>query len=66
MKNESGLDRIGRVILAIVFFFLGGYVLNGVFSTVAYALSLVMLVTAATGFCLLYKLFGIDTTKNTK
>ena len=63
MKNESSLDRIVRVVLAIVFFVLGAYVFSGVLATIAYVLSLVMLFTAATGFCLLYKVFGINTDK---
>ena len=63
MKNESSLDRIIRVVLAVVFFVLGAYVLTGALSIVAYVLGFIMLVTAATGFCLLYKLFGINTDK---
>lgn len=60
MKNESNLDRIIRLILAIIFFVLGVYVFTGVLSII---LGVVMLITAATGFCLLYKLFGINTDK---
>ena len=63
MKNESGLDRIIRLILAIIFFALGVYAFTGVLSIIAYVLGIVMLITAATGFCLLYKLFGINTDK---
>ena len=63
MKNESGLDRIIRVILAVVFFVLGAYVFTGALSIVAYVLALAMLITAITGFCLLYKLIGINTDK---
>ncbi len=63
MKNESGLDRIIRVVLAVVFFVLGAYVFTGVLSVVAYVLAVVMLFTAITGFCLLYKIFGINTDK---
>jgi hypothetical protein len=63
MKNESSLDRIIRAVLAVVFFILGYSVFTGVLSIVAYVLAIVMLITAATGFCLLYKLFGINTDK---
>jgi len=66
MKNESGLDRIIRVVLAVVFFWLGAYVFSGTSSVVSYVLAVVMLFTAATGFCLLYKLFGIDTRTDNK
>jgi hypothetical protein len=34
---------------------------GGVLSIVLYVLGAVMLFTAATGFCLLYKLFGLST-----
>ncbi|KKP68633.1 MAG: hypothetical protein UR66_C0004G0033 [Candidatus Moranbacteria bacterium GW2011_GWE1_35_17] len=61
MKNESGLDRIIRVVLAVIFFILGAYIFTGVLSVVAYVLAVVMLFTAMTGFCLGYKLFGINT-----
>ena len=63
MKNESGLDRIIRVVLAVVFFVLGAYVFTSVLSVVAYVLAVVMIFTAITGFCLLYKLFRINTDK---
>ena len=63
MKNESSLDRIVRVVLAVVFYILGAYVFMGTLSVVFYVLALVMLLTAITGFCLLYKLFGINTDK---
>ncbi len=63
MKNESMVDRVVRLVLAVVFFYLGAMVLVGVLSVVAYVLGFVMLVTAATGFCALYKLFGINTDK---
>ncbi len=63
MKNESGLDRAVRVILAVVFLSLGFYVFSGTLSVVAYVLAAVMLVTAAIGFCALYKIFGLDTNK---
>ena len=63
MKNESGLDRMIRVVLAVLFFVLGAYMFTGVFSVVAYVLAIVMLFTAVTGFCLLYKVFEINTIK---
>ena len=63
MKNENGLDRMIRVALAAVFLALGVYVFSGTLSVVAYVLAAVMLMTAATGFCALYKIFGLDTNK---
>ncbi len=63
MKNESSLDRVIRVVLALVFFVFGFYVFIGTLSVVAYALAIIMLVTAVTGFCALYRVFGINTNK---
>lgn len=50
-----------RVILAVVFFLLGMNFFVGTLSIVAYVLAATMLVTAAIGFCPLYKLLGIST-----
>jgi hypothetical protein len=63
MRNEGKMDRIWRVVAGIVFFILASTVFTGTMSTVFYVLGVVMLVTAATGFCALYKLFGINTDK---
>lgn len=59
--NESNLDRIIRLVLAVVFFVLAFAVLGGVWAIVAGVLGVVMLATAAVGFCPLYALFGINT-----
>lgn len=66
MKNESGLDRSLRAVLAGALFVLGASVFTGALSVAAYVLAAVMLLTAVTGFCPLYKLFGIDTAKKSK
>lgn len=62
-KNESTLDRIIRLILAIVFFVLAMYWADGVMATVLYVLAAVMLVTSALGFCGLYAVLGFGTCK---
>jgi len=59
--NEGALDRIARLILAEVFFIGGFFWFSGIVSIVMYVLGLVMVFTALSGFCLLYKLFGFDT-----
>jgi len=63
MKNEGKTDRIVRFFLGLVFLILGFTVFTGTLSTVAYVLGVIMLITAATGFCGLYKLLGINTDK---
>ncbi|MFA5961705.1 MAG: DUF2892 domain-containing protein [Parcubacteria group bacterium] len=60
-KNESNLDRSLRAILGVVFLALGALSFSGITSGMLFVLGVVMLITAATGFCALYKLFGIDT-----
>jgi NADH:ubiquinone oxidoreductase subunit K len=64
IKNEGSIDRVVRLILAVVLFLVGVLSLNGAWQILFYILSVVMLITAILGFCGLYKLFGIDT--NTK
>ena len=61
-RNESGADRIIRVVIAIAAV-VGAFAI-GFSSWVAWLLIVVgaiMLVTAATGFCPLYRIFGIST-----
>jgi hypothetical protein len=64
MKNESGLDRIIRVIVAIVIavlYFTG--VISGTWAIVLGIVGAILLVTGLIGFCPLYKLLGISTLK---
>ncbi|MEI6296557.1 MAG: DUF2892 domain-containing protein [bacterium] len=60
-KNEGTIDRLLRLILVEVFYMLGFFWFAGVWQTVFYVLAIVMLFTALTGFCGVYKLFGINT-----
>ena len=63
-KNENGLDRIIRVVIAIAA--IAGAAAVGFGTVGAWILLVVagiMLVTAATGFCPLYRVFGINTCK---
>jgi len=64
-RNESNVDRIIRVALGVALVGVGIGV-GGTLAIVLYVLAAVMLVTAITGFCPLYKLFGIDTCKLSK
>jgi hypothetical protein len=60
--NESGLDRAIRVIIAIAAV-VGAAVVGfgSVGAWVLLAVAAIMLLTAATGFCPLYRVFGIST-----
>lgn len=61
--NEGTADRVVRAILGIVLLGLGIFVVKGTWGVVLDVLGVIMLVTAATGFCLLYRLFGNLSTK---
>jgi hypothetical protein len=63
--NESGIDRIIRVVLGIVLFvlyFTG--VVSGVLGTIFIVLGIIALLTGAVGFCPLYALLKIRTNKS--
>ena len=63
-SNESTLDRIIRVIVAIVAvaaaFAVGATTVLGI---ILFIVAAIMLVTAAVGFCPLYRLFGLSSRK---
>ncbi len=69
-RNEGTIDRLLRLAVAIVFmpaaiFWLGA--LQGTIpGLVALAIGLIGLVTALTGFCLPYALFGVSTLEPVK
>jgi len=62
--NESGTDRVVRFILGIIFLILGWAVLhNNVLGVILDIIGIILIITAITGFCLLYSLLGINTKK---
>jgi hypothetical protein len=62
--NVGSPDRVIRVILAVLLIVLGlTGVLSGTLAIVGYVLSVVLLVTAAIGFCPLYALLKLNTSK---
>jgi hypothetical protein len=62
--NMNGLDRIIRLVIAvaavIAAFAVGA---SSVFGIILFVIAAVMLVTAAVGFCPLYRIFGLSTKK---
>jgi len=67
MKNESGFDRILRVVLAAVvavLYFTN--VISGTWAIVLGVLAVILLITGLIGFCPLYKLLGISTLKKSE
>ncbi len=63
-KNEGALDRLIRILIGEVLLLSGFFWLWGTWQIIAYALGVVAVFTAFSGFCLLYKLLGISTNQN--
>jgi uncharacterized membrane protein len=63
--NESVLDRIIRAVLGIALL-AAGLLMAGPIKWVLLALAAMALITAVTGFCLIYKVLGINPNKKTK
>ncbi len=61
--NEGKVDRIIRAIGGICLFVLGFFVVKGTVGIILGIVSILLLITAALGFCGLYALLKIDTTR---
>jgi len=65
-RNESNLDRMIRVAVAVIAIVAGVAVgSSSLLGIVLFVVAVVMLVTAAVGFCPLYRLMGIRTDHGT-
>lgn len=64
--NTGFNDRIMRFVLAITFFIIAFFWVSGVLEFLFYFLGIVFLITSFTGFCRIYKTFGISSCKNEK
>ena len=56
--NESGIDRIIRLVLGVALLGIGILLVKGTAGIVLAVLGVVLIFTAATGFCLLYRVFS--------
>lgn len=65
-QNESKMDKKIRLVLGVVFLFLALFVFTGTAQIVALVVGIIAIFTGLTGFCLIYKLFGIRTNKKSK
>ncbi|MCR4275670.1 MAG: DUF2892 domain-containing protein [Candidatus Wolfebacteria bacterium] len=65
-KNLSTIDRIIRLIIALGLLYVAFayYQTNFVLAIIAFVLALGTAITVITGFCIVYKLFGISTRKD--
>jgi hypothetical protein len=61
--NESLFDRLLRGLAAAVLFVLGYFWVGGSLQAILLAGALILMVTALTGFCALYAIFGYETAK---
>ena len=61
--NESIMDRILRAIGGFVVLYFAYTLFTGWIQIVGYIVAIIFLFTAITGFCALYKVFGINTAK---
>lgn len=63
MKNENTIDRLIRVFVSGLLGILAFFWLGGILAIIGYFLALGILITAFTGFCGIYKVCRIDTTR---
>lgn len=64
LTNEGTADRVARLVIAVVAAVVAFSVGAGsVLGIVLLVVAAIMLVTAAVGFCPLYRIFGISTCK---
>ncbi|MDZ7374137.1 MAG: DUF2892 domain-containing protein [candidate division KSB1 bacterium] len=62
-KNEGLADRVIRILAGIILLYLATALLKGTVAVILGVIGVILLVTGITGFCLLYKLLGISTLK---
>ncbi|MBD3311122.1 MAG: DUF2892 domain-containing protein [Candidatus Magasanikbacteria bacterium] len=61
--NEGKADRVIRAIAGIIFLLVAFFTLSGISQVILYIVAAILLLTALTGYCGLYKLLGINTKK---
>ncbi len=62
-QNVGTIDSVVRLILGILILLIGYTILAGVFQTAAYLIAFILVATAITRICLIYKIFDISTRK---
>jgi hypothetical protein len=63
-RNESGMDRIIRVVLGVALIVLFAlHALSGTLGIVSLIVGAILLITGVVGFCPLYALLKLQTTK---
>lgn len=66
-RNEGTVDRIVRAVVGVILLWAGLWPLAGlqaaVLGIIVALIGLILVITAITGFCLIYRLLGISTLK---
>lgn len=62
-RNEPNQDRGIRAVVGIIALLIGLFAVGGFLRALLIIVGLVLLITAAVGFCPLYRLLGINTCK---
>ena len=62
-RNESNQDRGIRAVVGIIALLIGLFAVGGFLRALLIIVGLVLVITAAVGFCPLYRLVGINTCK---
>lgn len=62
-RNESNQDRGIRAVIGIIALLIGLFAVGGFLRALLIIVGLVLVITAALGFCPLYRLLGINTCK---
>ena len=62
-RNESNQDRGIRAVVGIIALLMGLFAVGGFLRALLIIVGLVLVITAAVGFCPLYRLLGINTCK---
>ncbi|MDK4296018.1 DUF2892 domain-containing protein [Corynebacterium pseudodiphtheriticum] len=62
-RNESNQDRGIRAVVGIIALLIGLFAVGGFLRALLIIVGLVLVITAAVGFCPLYRLLGINTCK---
>ncbi len=62
--NESMTDRVIRVALGLILLLLAWLAFDGVLAWVALIVGVIALFTGVAGFCAIYRILGITTTKS--
>jgi len=62
-KNESTLDRVIRAVVSIIILYAAYTMLTGIVALIVYIIGVLLMISAITGYCHLYKIIGKSTLK---